>query len=427
MTLLDDIVSHARAAAAAPHENLRPLLGHVLAAGLGPDLDEVLDVDTAFGTGIPGRAALRTSVVYGRGQDDFYMRGRVHIVPIVLSGTLITDSDDILPALAAGASAQMQVSAAYGGPAQLRGLRATALFGSVGAAVAAGVALGLDDRQLAHALAIGLTRSSATTQSIAEGDAEEWRIDALIAVDSGVRAALFAQAGWRASAHALEGVSGWGKAMFGDPEASILREVVDTWSDSPADITVKPFPATGMATPAFVFVDEIARELDRAMPDSIRIASHPDIIRAVGSDGRSPFTSRSGLAMSIARCAAEVYATGTVGNALVPGVSAGGLDILEAENRVELVPDERLPVEEFDVLVRVGGTERRSRGRALHELQPTWDRLAGSVDVVAQRNNVEPALVAQLFHDLDAAQIPAATVSGYLDARHAARTVSPHL
>jgi 2-methylcitrate dehydratase PrpD len=129
-------------------------------------------------------------------------------------------------------------------PAQQNaGVTPTAACGAVGAAVAAGLLLGLDESGLAAALSnITLFAPAAPFFSLRE-HGPDVPIHGGLAARAGVEAALVAAGGWSAGAHALEGDSslpGWLAMLHIDP----AKLEPESWDGSTIDQVVwKLFPA----------------------------------------------------------------------------------------------------------------------------------------------------------------------------------------
>ena len=187
--------------------------------------------------------------------------------------------------------------------AQRRGLRPTGVFGPLGAAAAAGVALGLDEEGIANAIGLAAARSGGTMQAWLDGS-DEWLLECGAAARAGVEAALFTVAGVVAAPHALEGKSGWLRAFFGDSDPRQLAAAVERQDSYVTEVAVKPHPVSGIAQAA----TELGR---RANTDgggrnvtSVRVHLSEDEVRYPGSLNRGPFRSRSDALMSVRFCVA---------------------------------------------------------------------------------------------------------------------------
>lgn len=124
-----------------------------------------------------------------------------------------------------------------------RGFRASPVFGSLGAAAAASVILGLDEVQARNALAIAADTTGGVLEPVGAG-ADDWRIQNGTAGHRGVLAALMAQRGVVGAPRALEGPNGLLRSFAG------LTEVPSVWHLDPdvraiLRVWAKPYPTLG--------------------------------------------------------------------------------------------------------------------------------------------------------------------------------------
>jgi 2-methylcitrate dehydratase PrpD len=122
-----------------------------------------------------------------------------------------------------------------------RGLHATSICGALGAAAAAGVAMGLDAQRSAHAMAIASSMGSGLLEANRAGGSVK-RMHCGWAAHSGVTAAQAAEAGLTGPPTVLEGRFGFFQAYCGDvyDEAALLDGLGERWETS--DCFVKPYP-----------------------------------------------------------------------------------------------------------------------------------------------------------------------------------------
>ncbi|TIP51356.1 MAG: MmgE/PrpD family protein, partial [Mesorhizobium sp.] len=88
-----------------------------------------------------------------------------------------------------------------------RGLRTSPTFGTIGAAAAGAVALGLDAAQARSAVAIAAAATGGTLEPVRSGT-DEWRIQNGRAAQGGLVAALLASQGVQGAPDALSGPKG---------------------------------------------------------------------------------------------------------------------------------------------------------------------------------------------------------------------------
>jgi 2-methylcitrate dehydratase PrpD len=401
MTLTQALAERAVApASAADLERLRTLTLTNLAAGLGnlgslrPFIDR-LPLDDAR----PGDAAFRHAMrLHARTQDDFHPGGRVHVGAVTLAATLaLADcaASRLLDCLAAGYETMCAVAVAYSREAERRGYRPTGVFGPMGAAAAAAVALDLDRDGIANAIGLAAARSGGTLQSWLSGT-DEWLLEAGAAARAGVEAALFTEAGAMASPDALEGAAGWTRAYFDDTNAARLADAI-AWSQSyTAEVAVKPYPVSGIAQ---VPTDLACRAHADVNGTAVRLA----VVRLSeaeaaypGSLNKGPFSSRSDALMSISFCVACGLADGRVGVDRLERPNA--LNHLTSAVRVEA--DDALGASEAVLVLDIEGARREYVGEGASLLFPSWESLATTTRAVALRSEADAAAVDRLFDEL---------------------------
>lgn len=122
-----------------------------------------------------------------------------------------------------------------------RGLHATSICGAVGAAAAAGVALGLHAEQIAHAMAIACSMGAGLLEANRFGGSVK-RMHCGWAAHSGVVAAQAAQAGLTGPPTVLEGRFGFFRAYCGDTydESALLDDLGSRWELDACFL--KPYP-----------------------------------------------------------------------------------------------------------------------------------------------------------------------------------------
>ena len=122
-----------------------------------------------------------------------------------------------------------------------RGLHATSICGAVGAAAAAGVAMGLHAEQIAHAMAIACSMGAGLLEANRVGGSVK-RMHCGWAAHSGVVAAQAAQAGLTGPPTVLEGRFGFFRAYCGDTydESALLDGLGSRWELDACFL--KPYP-----------------------------------------------------------------------------------------------------------------------------------------------------------------------------------------
>jgi 2-methylcitrate dehydratase PrpD len=143
--------------------------------------------------------------------DDLHMESTTHISVVCLPAALTSGGGP--RAYLAGAGVMARLGVALGWPHYSAGWHATTTAGAPAAAVAAGVALGLDAPQLATAIALAVPAAGGVQRAFGT-DAKSLQVG--FAAEAGVRAAGLAAAGATADLRALED---WLELVGGDPSA----------------------------------------------------------------------------------------------------------------------------------------------------------------------------------------------------------------
>ena len=202
-----------------------------------------------------GAAFVNGTAAHGEDFDDTFEGGPVHagavIVPAVLGACERHKADGqmALIGIAVGTEVLCRLSLVVPKAVHRAGFHPTAIFGTMGAAAGVSAALGLNARQIVDALGIAGSMAGGIIEYLAEG-AWTKRLHAGWAAQSGLRAALLAQAGFVGPRTVSEGVHGlfhgFAHTTRGDYQALIgdfgTRWVTDT-------LAFKPYPCGTMAQP----------------------------------------------------------------------------------------------------------------------------------------------------------------------------------
>ncbi len=215
-------------------------------------------------------AALVNGVAaHGEDYDDTFEGGPVHagavIVPAVLAiaESRGLDGHRAMTAIACGVELMCRMSLVAPQGMHRAGFHPTAVIGAPAAAAAVASALGLSVRQTMHALGIAGSLSSGIIEYLADGSSTK-RLHAGAAAQSGIRAALLAEAGFSGPATVFEGTHGFYRtfAPSVEPEfARLLEGLGESWIAS--RIAFKPY-ACGTMTQPFI---------DCAIETALRLAS----------------------------------------------------------------------------------------------------------------------------------------------------------
>jgi 2-methylcitrate dehydratase PrpD len=357
--------------------------------------DESRPTDVAF---------LTAMQLHARTQDDFHPEGRSHVGIAALAPTLaLADrvGDRTLQCVSAGYEVMCAVAMAYSPIAQRRGYRPTGMFGPLGAAAAAAVALDLDRDGIANAIGLASTMSAGTNQSWISGT-DEWLLELGAAARAGVEAALLTEAGAISAPVALEGPAGWARAFFDDADGETLQQGLSTPRSRITEVATKPYPVSGIAQVVTQLGCDLNGVLEARDPDRVVVTMSDAEVAYPGSANRGPFRSRSDALMSVAFCVACAIRDGFV--ALDRLENPNDVEIRTLIERLELRADADMPETEASIEVTVNGEVHTAAGEAATLLFPGWSgveaeplarRSEASVDAVAlARRALEPGNVA---------------------------------
>ncbi|MDB5540452.1 MAG: MmgE/PrpD [Devosia sp.] len=200
-------------------------------------------------------ALLNGTAAHGEDFDDTFEGGPVHsgavIVPAVLA---IAERENlsgerVLLGIAAGLEVMCRLGLLTPKAIHRAGFHPTAVLGSLAAAFAVGVALGVDAKALKDGLGIAGSTASGIIEYLGDGSWTK-RMHAGWSAQSGLRAALLGRAGFVGPAKVLEGEHGFFKAFAPSvaPRYDKLFEGLgQRWISQ--TITFKPYPCGTMVQP----------------------------------------------------------------------------------------------------------------------------------------------------------------------------------
>jgi 2-methylcitrate dehydratase PrpD len=202
------------------------------------------------------------TAVHGFELDDLHQLSIIHLGSTVLPAAVATaqyaaerSGEQLLTAVVAGYEVASRVGMSMGAAHLRQGWHPTATHGTLGAAVSAGVILGLDEAQMAHALGIAASQASGLMAS--QYGAMVKRIHAGKAAQSGVFAALLASRGATGIENVLEADYGGYCGTFSPtytPQA--LTEGLGTvWQTG--HVGFKPYATNGSCHPAIDAILEL--------------------------------------------------------------------------------------------------------------------------------------------------------------------------
>ncbi|MFM2130758.1 MAG: hypothetical protein RL477_2304 [Pseudomonadota bacterium] len=217
--------------------------GKATAFGHGRDMDAV------------SAAMINGTGAHGEDFDNTYEGCPVHSGAVVVPAVLALAQERgisgarAFAAMAAGIEVMCRMGLIAGTNVHKAGFHPTAVIGAMGAAAAAGVALGLDRAGLVNAFGLAGSMASGIIEYLADGSWTK-RMHAGWAAQAGIRAARMAGAGFRGPVSVFEGTHGFYFAFAhdGTPDCSPLVEGLGkTWEAG--RLSFKPYACGTMCQP----------------------------------------------------------------------------------------------------------------------------------------------------------------------------------
>ena len=213
-----------------------------------------------------GAAYANSALMHATNQSDSY-RMLIHPGPCVIPAALATaelegrSGKELLTALVAGYEVETRIAGDFIPTTQARGFRSSPVYGTLGAAVATGKLIGLNEDQLVTALALACTFAAGTNEGPRSGG-KEMLFHEPNATRNGTMAALLAQENLRGSETALEGDAGFYHAFTGNNRGELTYNFTGPLQTSLADavaglgsrwelmhVTPKIYPTAGYNCP----------------------------------------------------------------------------------------------------------------------------------------------------------------------------------
>lgn len=244
-------------------------------------------------------AFINASLITARGQNDTHPEVVTHIGCIVIPAVLAladqveAPAQRVLDALLVGYESIPRIAHSLSAQSTRRGFRASSLYGSLGAALACAVVLGLSAQQACNALSIATNMASGLLQTWTDGS-QEWRLQIAKTSRDGVHAALLAREGVSGAQFCLEGSSGFGAAYAG------ALPTLDFSGWRTPQMVFKPYPGCAFnQAPVQALRDlQAAVVFDAAAVEQLDIYMHPSDAQYPGVARHGPFESPSGAIMS---------------------------------------------------------------------------------------------------------------------------------
>jgi YbgC/YbaW family acyl-CoA thioester hydrolase len=191
-------------------------------------------------------ALLNGTLAHSLDFDDTHRESSLHPgAPVIPAALAVAEREGVdatrfLEAVHAGYDITCAVGRAVNPDAHYeRGFHVTATCGTFGAAVAAGVAAGLDREELLNAMGIAGSQAAGSLQFLANG-AWNKRLHPGLAAQRGVEAATLAAAGFEGAADPLAGTDGFLKGYSGDATPDAVRDVGERTAVT--ETALKPYP-----------------------------------------------------------------------------------------------------------------------------------------------------------------------------------------
>ena len=213
-----------------------------------------------------GAAYANSALMHATNQSDSY-RMLLHPGPCIVPAALASaelggnSGKDLLTALVAGYEVESRIAGDFIPTTQARGFRSSPVYGTLGAAVATGKVIGLNEDQMVTALALACTFAAGTNEGPRSGG-REMLFHEPNATRNGIMAALLAREGLLGSETALEGEAGFYHAFTGNNrgelaytftgplQASLAGVVADLGSRwELMHVTPKIYPTAGYNCP----------------------------------------------------------------------------------------------------------------------------------------------------------------------------------
>lgn len=305
----------------------------------------------------PGSAAYANGVLlHARVQEDTH--GTTHLGTIVIPAALAVaearglSGRQFLESVMAGYQIGGAVARRFTPLSTARGFRASGVYGVLGAAAAAGRALGLSVDEMASALGFASAFAGGTTESFAAGT-DEWHFENGVAAANGVLAAQIAAAGGTGAPSAFEGQAGYLRAVTGSSEypEDLVTDLGRDWELH--RVTFKPYPVCAFnQSPVTVALQ--ARErygLDPDAVESIVVDMNDYEANYPGMAHKGHFASIGQTQMSSAFCVALALVKGKV---TYQGLlDFADRDVLSLSDRIDVRPNPARPAMTAGLSIRL--------------------------------------------------------------------------
>ncbi|MFS8980606.1 MmgE/PrpD family protein [Cupriavidus necator] len=291
----------------------------------------------------PAAAFANAAIGHLREIDDAHRAAMLHPGVVSISPVLALAADSrmsyrrVADAVIAGYEVSLRVGEALG-TRHAAGFHATATAGAVGAAAAAGVALGLPGAQLHHALGIGATQAAGLWQLVDDGAHESKSLHPAFAVRNGLAAAFAARVGLPGARQFMTGKRGLYALLAGDGPLRALDQDLDA-PERLNTATIKAWPCCAQL---FTPLDATRELMDQHgfTPEevaAVEVVIFPHALRIAGVDWPAK---PAETAFSLRYVVATLLRNGAVG---IDDMEAPKLDdpaVRELAGRIRVSTDE---------------------------------------------------------------------------------------
>ena len=284
-----------------------PLARQTVLAIDGPRADGATLLGDGRRSTVSGAALANAALFHGRAQEDSCGAAHFGAILIPLLTAMIEAEGypigRLLPALVAGYEAGGFLEGAYGRLTAPAGLRASPLYGTVGAAAAAAKLMALPPERMGAALANAVSFTGGVLQSFAEGT-DEWRYQVGVTARNGLIAAELARAGSVSTQQAIEGRAGFVRAYVREAcdVAALKARLGRDWST--LRVAFKPYPVCAFNQTLVGAALALKERIGSTPIKRATVRMNPFETGYAGMDSKGPFTTISGTLMSIPFCTA---------------------------------------------------------------------------------------------------------------------------
>lgn len=329
-----------------------------------------------------GAAAFINGVqLHARAQEDTHgtFHAGVCVIPAALAAAESENADGatLLAAIITGYEVGIALSSTLT-DLTTPPFRATAAFGPVAAAAAAGRVWGFDANTMSAAISIAASTSGGTAESFGAGT-DEWHFQSGAAAATGVRAAQLARAGVHASPDAFESPSGYLDcfAPRAEGRTELARHLGREWNI--LGVTFKPYPVCAFnQTPAMLAARLHREGLDIRDVVSIELSMNEREATYPGMPAGAPFTSVVNTLMSARFALATALVHGDVTYAALTDFDHPDVLALVARTTLLPQPGRRPKTAHVRIALSDGSTLEDSIDNSDALLSWDWEQVLGN-------------------------------------------------